>query len=206
MNKLFSRTLLVAGIIGSAGVASAITFSDINIAGPSNLIGTVNAPLYSINSGDCDIDFSFWSAFVGDNLPSRLGVITITFEVKAGANEWITGVDLAASAVALGSGTVQITEQVEDFTNGGAALTGGGTATASTPGTIIDSLTLAKPSKWIKVKKTIFLDALQDTAVQDLAGIGLVEQRIHKVVPEPGSVLAIGAGLAALVARRRKNS
>ncbi|MBL8040008.1 MAG: PEP-CTERM sorting domain-containing protein, partial [Chthonomonas sp.] len=57
----------------------------------------------------------------------------------------------------------------------------------------------------IKVKKTIYLDAPNVQNQFDRAGVGLVEQKL-KCVPEPISMVSMGIGVAALVARKRKGS
>ncbi|MBL8087791.1 MAG: PEP-CTERM sorting domain-containing protein [Chthonomonas sp.] len=203
MKKITGKMIAVALVATAAVGANALTFSNFVITGDAGIIGTLGTDHF-IKTYDCDVDITFNKAWVGDNLPLRSTTISITFLVTAGANEMITGVQLAGNALATGSGLVQVSEIVEDqndFTNG---INDGVLVTSTTSGSFNKAWTLRKPAKFIKVKKSIFLSA-PNTDARDLAGIGLVEQRFIKAVPEPASIAAMGLGVLALVARRRKS-
>jgi len=199
MKKFSVRGLALGALLMAVGAANAITFSNIQITGPSELIDGS----YHVYNTNCDIDFTFDSAWVGDNLPLRTGTIVITFEAIGAQGEMMTGVNLSGNALALGSGIVQVTEIVEDFQNGGTPKVDGVTITAGDSGAFGKLITLDKPSNHLKVKKTIFLNAVE-TQAMDLAAIGLVEQNFVKTVPEPASMGALALGIAGIVARRRK--
>ncbi|MBL8040007.1 MAG: PEP-CTERM sorting domain-containing protein [Chthonomonas sp.] len=206
MNKFAIRLAVAAGIAACAGVASALQFVDIQVTGDASVIGTLGTDT-TWNVFDKDIDFGFSKACVGDNLPLRSSTINITFEVKSDpAKELIVCDLLSASVLTKGSGFVQITEFIEDFTNGGPAYGPLSVNTATTSGGVLTGkLEWPKGSSHIKVKKSIFLDATADTNVRDLACIGLMEQRFKTVpVPEPATILGLGTALAAIVARRKK--
>jgi hypothetical protein len=55
------------------------------------------------------------------------------------------------------------------------------------------------------VKKEITLTANPDSQDFDFAALGLVQQALS-TVPEPGTMAALGVGIAALIARRKKGS
>lgn len=206
MNKFAIRLAVAAGIAACAGVASALQFVDVQITGDVSLIG-LNAADVTVNTFDKDIDFGFSHACVGDNLPLRSGAISITFEVKSDPTKELIYCDLlSASVLTKGSGFVQISEFIEDFTNGGPAYGPLNVDTASTSGGVLTGkLEWKKGSSHIKVKKTIFLDATADTNARDLACIGLMEQRFKTMpVPEPATIFGVGTALAAIIARRKK--
>lgn len=202
MNKVMSRSMVLAAAIAVAGASQAVTFSNFVITGDASVIGALGVDHF-VNTSSSDVDFTFNKAWVGDNLPLRQSTISITYLATAGANEVITGVALAGNALALGSGIVSVSEIVEDlndFTNGG---TTGVVVTSSTSGSFNSVAQLTRPATHIKVKKTIFLDATPNTQAVDLAAIGLVEQRVLTTVPEPATMAALGLGIAAMVRRRR---
>lgn len=184
-------------------VANALTFSDVTITGPVDLLGAGNSEVTWFNT-DNDIDFFFNTACVGDNYPLKLGTINITFEVTAGANEGFMFCDLlSASTQVMGGGYVRISEAIESLDNGG--VNTDFVETFAPGGILTKNINTANLSKHIKVKKTIFLLADDTTAGRDEACVGLIEQSIKTTaVPEPATYAAFGLGAALLIARRRR--
>ncbi|MBS1706835.1 MAG: PEP-CTERM sorting domain-containing protein [Armatimonadetes bacterium] len=201
MNKAFSKALLAVAVIGAVSGAQAITFSNVTVTGPAQLIGALNTD-YFISTGATDIDFKFNKAIVGDNMPLRFGTINITFEATDAQALALDKLNLSFSSLLTGSGHLRFTEVVEDMVNPGIIASFSKDYYAGSVGDA-STLVFSRVTPHIKVKKSIFLDAFNTNAV-DLAGIGIVEQKLE-TVPEPATLAVIGLGLAA-VARRRKES
>lgn len=195
--------MLALAAVAAVGAAHAITFSNATVTGPAQLVGTLGSD-YFINTGAQDIDFIFTKAIVGDNLPLRVGAINITFIAESDVAMQLDKLTLSFSNILLGSGHIRFEEVVEDLVNPG--IIAAHSVDLYAPGQVYTkTLMFDRVSEKIKVKKTIFLDAFDsiDPQVLDLAGIGIVEQKIE-LVPEPASMIALGLGLAAVAARRRR--
>lgn len=201
MNRGLKSSLILATVLGAISSAHAITFFNINIVGNSALVGTVGVDsFFHLGANGKDIDFTFNKAVVGDNRALRSGVINITYEAKSDKDMYLDNVTLTGLTLLTGSGHVRFTEIVEDKVNVGVIGTLSEDFYAPTGG-FSKNIAFSRNSSHIKVKKTIYLDAF-DTRDLDLAGIGLVEQKIA-CVPEPGTFLALGAGVALVALKRR---
>ncbi len=192
---------MAVAALGAVAAANAITFSNVSITGPSQLLGTLGTDHF-FTPGATDIDFTFNKALVGDAQPLRFGTINITYEAKSPTAMVLNELKLSATTLLLGSGHLRVVETIEDVVNPGVIASFSKDYYAGTFA-IAENIVFSRQSTHIKVKKTIFMDAF-DTQALDLAGVGLVEQNI-KLVPEPGTMMAIGLGIAGLAARRRRN-
>lgn len=196
MRNQFKYVLAVGSAIFALSTSSfALVFSNVTIGG-SLSSGA------SYFTGTNDIDFLFPNAIVGDPVdPIRQGNIIITYEAQADMNLDFVDINIVSLLGALdGSGRIYFNEVVEDMVNPGVIAS---YDALILPGDLpfFDTIYFDRPSSHIKVKKTFSLFAIDDTDDFDVAQISLVEQNF---VPEPATLLAIGAGLAALAARRRK--
>lgn len=189
------------GALAAIASAHAITFSNVVITGSAPLVGVLGVDHF-VTTGATDIDFTFNHAVVGDNQPLRFGTINITFEASSPTAMVLDNLRLSATTLLLGSGHIRAVETIEDLVTPGVIATFSKDYFAGTFA-ISEDIAFSRASTRIKVKKTFFLDAV-DTSVLDLAGIGIIEQNI-KTVPEPTSMVALGLGVAGLIARRRRN-
>lgn len=193
-------TTILAGalLLGLASTSNAlIIFSNVTINGTPALIAGA-----TFFTGASDIDFIFPNAVVGDFQPVRQGVITLTYE--ATSSDPLSGMSYSLLGGVSGSGLIQFSEVVEDMVNPGIIGTAGPfTITNNSQLPFNTTFEFSRTSTHIKVKKDFFLIAEPNTEVLDLARISLVEQNLQ-AVPEPTSMAAIGIGLAAIVARRRR--
>lgn len=195
MKNQIKYVLAVGSAVFALSTSSfAIVFSNVTIGG-SLSSGA------SYFTGTNDIDFFFPEAIVGDPVdPIRQGNIIITYEAKTDTNLDFVDINIVSLLGALdGSGRIYFNEVVEDMVTPGIIAS---YDALILPGELpfFDTIHFDRPSSHIKVKKTFSLFA-EDTDAFDVAQISLVEQNF---VPEPATLLAIGAGLAALAARRRK--
>lgn len=196
------KTAAALAVAAFAVGAKAITFSTPIFSGPPQLLGTIGTDTtFNLGGNGQDIDFTFLKAAVGDSLPLRAGTITITFTAKSDKPIVLDKLNLTFAALLKGSGHIRFVEIVEDLEGSGMLASFSKDYFA---GTLGDSQTLvfSRPSSYIKIKKTIFLDAF-DTDAVDIAALGFVEQKLE-VVPEPATLAGFGLALAGLAARRRR--
>jgi hypothetical protein len=168
------------------------------------------APLGSgaaLSASGNSVSFSA-AAAVGDTLPSRYQIFTYQYDARS-TGALINGITLNFAGEVRGSGRITVQEDIYQLDNagnevGGVAQSfiqsvgeGAGVFVRSTP------LDFNGNYRSIRVKKTIILNAINNTNGTDLAALGYANQSVE-VVPEPASMLAL-AGAAAMVARRWKN-
>ncbi len=198
MKANIGKLTVIAFGLAFAGMANALTFESINVTGDGIQID------WSYSKGEKWIDFNLPKAKVGDGLPARSGTAIITFNVKSDSPIVMTGVNWFLLGNFKGSGNVTYNELVEDLANTSngqlAATSFVLNANSSMPAS--GSLKFKVASNYIRVKKTIELEAL-DTDAFDRASLPLVEQSFL-CVPEPTSVMAFALGASALIIRRRR--
>jgi hypothetical protein len=204
MLALFARKALVTAtafgaLMISAAQASAITFTNVTFAGTPQLISGA-----SFTTGATDIDFSLPNAVVGDFQPLRQGSVIITYEAMSDTPMVMDQMVLTVLGGLFGSGQIQFSEVIEDMVNPG-IIGSSGVININNNNQLpwSQNIEFTRATTHIKVKKEFFLIAEPDTPALDLARISLVEQNLV-VVPEPGTMAAVGLGLTALIARRRR--
>jgi hypothetical protein len=204
MKRSIQRSLALSAVLSLAGIASAVTFSNISITNPPLSSG------WSSSAAGNAISFFTPNAIVGDPVdPMRSGALNITYVADSSALMVANIVGVALGTALSGSGTVMFTETIWEADGLGNAIgtpigTDNFLFTSSTSNVYSNVISLSKAVRRIKVLKTFNLDATTNTANLDLAALAIVNQNIQtQPVPEPATMAALGLGLAA-VARRRK--
>jgi hypothetical protein len=186
----------VALLAASNVVHADISFSNVLIGG--SLSGGS-----SFTTSAHDIDFIFTQALVGDPVdPLRSGNITISYIAESTAGLVQDSLTLSVLGALSGSGTIELSEMVEDLNNPGTILsTHNATLTQNSqlPHTAV--LNFSTPSTRIQVTKQLELTAVV-TPADDFAQVSLIEQTLHEV-PEPATVAFLALGLFAFMRRRR---
>lgn len=197
MKKFAVMSLALAAVASS----QAVTFSSVTISSPP----LSNGSSYSVLGNS--ISFNLPNAIVGDAMPLRVGTVNIQFDVASGANMWADQIGINIGNAIAGSGQVIFNEAIFELDSLGNEVGGGpiGTYThifnSSTGNTLSHLLTFSRTVENLRVKKSFTLVA-PDTQSLDLAGVAIVNQNIQ-VVPEPATMIALGAGALALIRRKR---
>ncbi len=191
-------------VFGSVAVASqAVTFSNIVIGKPASFSNPSVTPLGNA------ITFMFPDALVGDSLLLRAANVNIQYDANSGVNAFAVTAFVNLGAAALGSGKVLFTEMVFELDSNGNEV-GGPIGTIShvfdstTSPIFAGQINLSRQVTSLRAKKAFTLFA-PDSSAFDLAGIQTVNQSV-KVVPEPATIAALGAGVAFMARRRRKSA
>ncbi len=188
----------VSALLFVAAANAQVIFSNVTIGGSLSAGATfVTGPTY--------IDFLTPSARVGDTEPVRSGNISILYDAETFvpmiANDLLLNVLGALS----GSGKIFLNEVIEDISNPQLPVVIGqhnAVLDQNSQLPYTHRIVFDHASRLIRVKKEFTLVA-PDTQAFDFASVGLIQQTIS-LVPEPGTLLAIGAGLSALALRRRR--
>lgn len=203
-NNSFARLALAATFVASAIGAQAITFSNVQIQSPPLSTGS------SFTTIANSISFFTPNAIVGDAVdPLRSGTMQIQFDATnfGGPSMVADEISVNLAGVTLGSGTIFFVETIFEIDSNGNEI-------GSPLGSVTHQFDSNSQPIWntiiffnrnveaIRVKKSFVLSAAA-TDETDLAAVAIVNQAIH-VVPEPASMGALGLGIAALVARRRR--
>lgn len=153
------------------------------------------------------ISFFTPNAIVGDPVaPLRSGTLNIQYDANNAVSMVSNQVNVTLGAALSGSGSIFFTELIMELDNAGNELGLIGfishTFTPSSSTVFTGSIPFSKPVKAFRAKKAFTMSAV-DTQALDLAGVAIVNQNIQ-TVPEPATMFAVAAGLAA-IARRRKS-
>jgi len=174
----------------------------LDAAGPFNF--NVNT-----NSSAGTIDFLPTApAFkVGDSTSFGSGVATIIYNVTSDVA--MNGIDLTLQGDVQQWGEVNWTETAEVGNTNLGSVSGswkGSSWSGGTDGAFTQTahLSFNQPVFSFKVKKTFDIDiAANRPPSESVANVSLVEQNMTPV-PEPSIMIGLGAGIAALLAKRRK--
>lgn len=200
-----TRNIVALGVLTILGeAASAVTFSNVIIQSSPLSTGSSYSTIGS------SISFFTPNAIVGDVVdPLRSGTLNIQYDADAGSNIVTVGVGVNLATALSGSGTVVFTELVFEIDSAGNEVGGPiGSDThlfnSSSSMFYSNNISLSKQVQRVRVKKGMTLAAPATSAV-DLAAVAIVNQSINTGTPEPASMVAIGLGVAGLVASRRRN-
>lgn len=201
MSIIKQRTLLLGLLALSVSAAQAITFSAVVIQSAPLSNGSSFIP--SANA----ISFFTPNAIVGDPVaPLRSGTLNIQYDANNAVSMISNQVNVTLGAALSGSGSIFFTELIMELDNAGNELGLIGfishTFTPSSSTVFTGSIPFSKPVKAFRAKKAFTMSAV-DTQALDLAAVAIVNQNIQ-TVPEPATMFAVAAGLAA-IARRRKS-
>ena len=187
--------LLLAAFAGAvSGAHGDIIFSNVSISG-SLATGA------SYETGPVDIDFILPDAIVGDPVdPRREGDLLISYEAESTDPLTQDQLTLELLGALAGSGTISLTETVEDLINPGVIASYSVLLDDNSQLPHVVVLDFDRTSAHVRVEKTLTLEAL-DTGEFDLAQISLIEQ-VHREIPEPTTGLALM--LPALLLGRRR--
>lgn len=198
-----TKLALTLAVVAIAGAAQAqVTFSNVTMVFNPASTGASS----SFVTGNTDIDFFTPNFSVGDGSfgPQRVASLTITYEATSQIAMVLNQMVISVLGGVSGSGQIIFSEVVEDMVNPGIIGVLGNTVITNNgqlPWT--GNIEFSRASTHIKVKKDFLIIAEPDTTALDFARVGLIEQNLG-LVPEPGTMVAVGAGLAAIAARRRR--
>jgi hypothetical protein len=197
------KLLVLSFAVASVG-AHALTFSNVIAQSPPLSTG------WSFNTNANSITFFTPNAIVGDPVaPLRAATLNLQYDADAtgGPNAYADDVVVNLQTLTLGSGTIFFTESVFELDSNGNEVSNGLLGTVSQTlnansgmswsGTIMFSRDVQR----FRAKKAFTMVA-PDTANFDVAALGLVNQSI-RLVPEPGTFVALGLGAVALLRRKR---
>lgn len=181
-----------------AGIAQAdITFENVSITG-----SLVSGASYA--TGSNSIDFSFPDATVGDPTdPYRVaGTIIITYEATSTDGMVANQMLLSVLGALAGSGQIYFNEVIEDVDTATALATYNAVVDSNDELPLVATLDFAHAATHIKVKKTLFLTAV-DTDAFDFANVALIEQTIREI-PTPGAASMALVAVGGLLSLRRR--
>jgi hypothetical protein len=193
--RLSLCALLLVVLAGAVDDAyGEIIFSEVSITG-SLATGA------DYQTGPNDIDFILPDAIVGDPTdPRREGDLIISFEAESADPLTQDQLTLSVLGALAGSGTISLTETVEDLIAPGVIASYDVVLDENSQLPHVAVLDYDRTSTHVRVEKTLTLEAF-DTGGFDLAQISLIEQVIHEI-PEPTTGLALM--LPALLLGRRR--
>jgi hypothetical protein len=199
--RIFTSAVICALALAVVSAHAQVVFSNVTIGGSLSTGATfVPGPTY--------IDFLFLNAKVGDGEQFRTGNLSILYNAATSAPMVSDSILLSILGALSGSGQIFFNEIVEDLSdpqNPVVIGSHGVVLTSNSQLPFTHTILFSRPSEYIRVKKELTLTANPDTQAYDFASVGLIQQSIG-VVPEPGTMIALGAGVAALAMRRRKRS
>ncbi|MBL8060196.1 MAG: PEP-CTERM sorting domain-containing protein [Chthonomonas sp.] len=212
MNKI----VLTAALVVGASIASAqnVQFYNYIFSGGPLSVG-ITASVASGGTANA-ITFSTPNAHVGDNSGAppgslRFGSLSIQYDAKSLAgNMYANEVGVNLGGLILGSGEIYFREDVFEIDSMGneIQLLGSKSVTFNSqnnPGPNVtwnSTITFGgRQVRYIRAKKYMDLVAI-DTQALDISRVGFLNQSPH-LVPEPGTMAALGLGIAAMLRRKR---
>lgn len=200
---------LVVGMAFAVG-ANAITFTLVTLTGTTTVGSDTLVTGATFSSLGNSVKLVAPNAKVGDFEPIRSGQVNLVYDVTNLQPLVATSMTFNLQGLLRGTGEISGVEDVFELDSNGFEV-GGPIATITSP--IFNSNTplvswsasqaFSRAVNRLRVKKTINLTALPNSDIYDLAQLGIVNQSIE-IVPEPATMVALGAGLIAVAARRRR--
>lgn len=197
------RLAVLAFAVASVG-AHALTFTNVmaNSAPLSNN--------WSFNTNANSITFFTPNAIVGDPVaPVRSGTLNLQYDASTGGPmAYADDVVVNLQQFCAGSGMIFFTETVHELDANmnevSNSLIGSVSRVfdASSSNTWSGTIWFTRQVENFRVKKAFTMVA-PDTSAFDVAALGLVNQSI-RIVPEPGTIAALGLGALVLLRRKRK--
>lgn len=197
--------LISIGIALTAfSAANAATFSGVTVEAPPLSVGATWTSLGN------SISFFLPNAIVGDPVnPLRAGTLNIQYDAHTPGPAIANEVGINLGAAISGSGTIFFQEQIFELDNLGNEVSGGPIGVINhvfnpgDPTSWSGTINFTRSVERFRAKKFFTLSATE-TAMFDLASLGIVNQNIQ-VVPEPATMAAVGLGVAALMRRRKRS-